>query len=117
MAVINKTTALPFAQAATITGAEPIRHSSVVIRANPREERLVLGAGLIALGLFLMIAAQFNEKARQSSLAPYTKYELLLGIILMASCRFMSRDHMNNHCCVKGFAHATPLTHRASPTR
>ena len=114
MAVINKTTALPLAQAATKTRGELIRHSYVVIRASPREERLVLGAGLIALGLFFMIAARLNEKARQSSLAPYAKYELLLGIILMASCRFLSRDHMINHRCVKGFAHAPPLTHRAS---
>ena len=117
MAVINKTTAQPFAQAATITRGKLIRHSSVVIRANPREERLVLGAGLMALGLFFMIAARFNEKARQSILAPYTKYDLLLGIMLMASCRFMSQDHINNQRCVKGFAHATPLTHRAYPAR
>ena len=113
----KKPTSLPIAQAATITRAEPIRHSSVVIRANPREERLVLGAGLIAMGLFFMIAAQFNEKARQSILAPYAKYELLLGIILMASCRFMSRDHINTHRCVKGFAHATSLTHQVYPVR
>ena len=84
-----------------------------MIRANPREERLVLGAGLITMGLFCMIAAQFNEKARQASLAPYAKYELLLGIILIASCRFMSRDHIDNDRCVRGLAHATPLTHQA----
>lgn len=117
MAVIDKTTPLPIAQAVKITHAEPIRHSSVMIRANRREERLVLGTGLITAGLFFMIAAQFNEKAHQASLAPNAKYELLLGIILIASCRFMSRHHITNDHCVRGLANATPLSHQAYPAR